>query len=198
MAHPVRPEEGDSMNAFECRTSRTATLGSAVPGILQNPNEWRRWGAAALVSLIIAAALGISAARAGATTTDALAEVNGEAITAKELETRLGAKVSQLEEQIYALKRAELDALIAQHLLAQEAAKRGIPVAALMDAEVTRRRGGRPPPDPAAASTTEAQRPTGRLPDVATVRCEDRRSPRASARGPRRRGRGGSARTRRA
>jgi len=88
------------MNAFECRTSRTVTLGSAVPGILQNPNEWRRWGAAALVSLIIAAALGISAARAGATTTDALAEVNGEAITAKELETRLGAKVSQLEEQI--------------------------------------------------------------------------------------------------
>src|SRR6478752_7714562 len=76
MARPVRPEEGDSMNAFECRTSRTATLGSAVPGILQNPNEWRRWGAAALVSLIIAAALGISAARAGATTTDALAEVN--------------------------------------------------------------------------------------------------------------------------
>ena len=125
------------MNAFECRTSRPATLASAMPEIPQNPNEWWRWGAAALVSLIIAAAPGIPAARAEATTTDALAEVNGETITAKELETRLGAKVSQLEEQIYALKRAELDALIAQHLLAQEAAKRGIPVAALMDAEVT-------------------------------------------------------------
>jgi protein-disulfide isomerase len=137
MVRPVRPEEGDSMNAFECRTSRAATLGGAMPEIPQNPNEWRRWGAAALVSLIIAAAPGIPAARAEATTTDALAEVNGETITAKELETRLGAKISQLEEQIYALKRAELDALIAQHLLAQEAAKRGIPVAALMDAEVT-------------------------------------------------------------
>ena len=66
-----------------------------------------------------------------------LAEVNGETITAKDLEGALGARLSKLEEQIYDLKRRELDSLIAQRLFAQEAAKRGISVAALVDAEVT-------------------------------------------------------------
>ena len=66
-----------------------------------------------------------------------LAEVNGETITAKYLEGALGARLSKLEEQIYDLKSRELDSLIAQRLFAQEAAKRGISVAALLDAEVT-------------------------------------------------------------
>jgi protein-disulfide isomerase len=66
-----------------------------------------------------------------------LAEVNGEAITAKDLESSLGTKLSKLEEQIYTLKRDELENLIAQRLLAQEAAKRQMPVPALVDAEVT-------------------------------------------------------------
>lgn len=66
-----------------------------------------------------------------------LADVNGEAITAKDLERSLGARLSQLEEQIYNLRRQELDSLIAQKLFAQEAAKRKISVAALLDAEVT-------------------------------------------------------------
>ncbi len=48
-------------------------------------------------------------------------QVNGETITAKDVEKSLGAKLQKLEEQIYTLKRAEVDALIAQHLLAQEA-----------------------------------------------------------------------------
>ncbi len=97
----------------------------------------RDWVSAALGALIMAAALAIPEALAQATANEALAEVNGETITAKDLQTRAGAKLSSLEEQIYALKRAELDALIAQHLLAQEAAKRGIAVAALMDDEIT-------------------------------------------------------------
>lgn len=66
-----------------------------------------------------------------------VAEVNGEAITAKDLESAIGAKLAKLQEQIYNLKRQELDNLIAQKLLAQEAAKRGISVPALLDAEVT-------------------------------------------------------------
>lgn len=66
-----------------------------------------------------------------------LAEVNGETITAKDLEAALGARLSKLEEQIYDLKSRELDSLIAQRLFAQEAAKRGISVSALLDAEVT-------------------------------------------------------------
>ena len=70
-------------------------------------------------------------------TAEPLAEVNGEAITSTDLERGLGAKLSTLEEQLYTLKRDELDNLIAQRLLAQEAARRGTSVTALIDAEVT-------------------------------------------------------------
>jgi protein-disulfide isomerase len=66
-----------------------------------------------------------------------LAEVNGEAITAKDLEDALGVKLAKLKEKIYQLKHRELHGLIAQRLLAQEAARRGVTVAALLDAEVT-------------------------------------------------------------
>jgi protein-disulfide isomerase len=69
--------------------------------------------------------------------TDPLAEVNGEVITAKDLEGALGARLAQLEEQMYDLKRRELEGLIAERLLAQEAAKRGTSVGAMLDAEVT-------------------------------------------------------------
>ncbi len=96
-----------------------------------------RWTAAAIGALIFAVVAGVPAARAQTLSTTALAEVNGVAITARDVERSLGAKLSQLEEQIYTLKRNELDALVAQSLLAQEAAKRGVSVAALMDDEVT-------------------------------------------------------------
>ena len=77
------------------------------------------------------------AAHAQTTATEPLAEVNGEAITGEELEQALGARLAKLEEQIYDLKRRELDNLIAQKLFSQEAAKRGMSVPALLDAEVT-------------------------------------------------------------
>lgn len=93
--------------------------------------------ASTLCGFILAAALGVASVRAETTATERPAEVNGEAITAKELDRALGARLSQLEEQIYTLKRRELEALIAQRLLAQEAAKRGISVATLLDAEMT-------------------------------------------------------------
>jgi protein-disulfide isomerase len=96
-----------------------------------------RWAMAALCALLLAAAMGAPVALAQAPASPALAEINGEAITAKDVENSLGAKLSRLEEQIYALKRAEVDAIIAQRLLAQEAARRGVTVAALMDEEVT-------------------------------------------------------------
>jgi protein-disulfide isomerase len=63
--------------------------------------------------------------------------VNGDPITANDLERALGAKLSALEEQIHDLKRQELESLIADRLLAQEASRRGISVPALVDAEVT-------------------------------------------------------------
>jgi protein-disulfide isomerase len=90
-----------------------------------------------LCALILAVALGVPPVGADTTATEPLAEVNGDAIGAKDVETALGARLSHLEEQIYDLKRQQLDALIAERLLAQEAAKRKTSVAALVDAEVT-------------------------------------------------------------
>jgi protein-disulfide isomerase len=90
------------------------------------------------VGLALAAALGmLPFIVADAAATEPLAEVNGEAITDAEVERALGTKLSKLEEQMYTLKRDELESLIAQRLLAQEAAKRGMSVPALVDAEVT-------------------------------------------------------------
>ena len=87
--------------------------------------------------MALALALVVSPARAGNEVGVPLAEVNGETVTAEDLDQALGVKLTGLQEQLYALKRAELDAQIAQRLLVQEAAKRGVSVAALLDAEVT-------------------------------------------------------------
>jgi protein-disulfide isomerase len=66
-----------------------------------------------------------------------LAEVNGGVITAADLERALGTRLASLEEKIYALKQRELDTLIGERLLEQEAVKRGVPQATLLDKEVT-------------------------------------------------------------
>ena len=68
---------------------------------------------------------------------DALAEVDGVTITSEEVEKTLAPQLSKLEEQIYNLKRQRVEALINEKLLAKEAAKRGVLVPALLDAEVT-------------------------------------------------------------
>jgi SurA-like N-terminal domain len=68
---------------------------------------------------------------------ETLAEVDGVAITSEEVEKTLAAQLSKLEEQIYNLKRQRLEALINEKLLAKEAAKRGVSVPALLDAEIT-------------------------------------------------------------
>jgi protein-disulfide isomerase len=66
---------------------------------------------------------------------DALAEVDGEAITADEIAKFVGGPLSKLEEQIYTLKRRALDALIAHKLVAKEAEKRGMSPQQLLEAE---------------------------------------------------------------
>ncbi len=87
--------------------------------------------------LALALVLCVPSVHAQTTAGEPLAQVNGESITAKDLENALGARLAKLQEQIYELKRHELDGLIAQKLLAQESAKRKITVTALLDAEVT-------------------------------------------------------------
>lgn len=66
----------------------------------------------------------------------AVAEVGDEVITAQELEKALGAELASLQEQIHRMKKEKLEALIEEKLLAQEAAKQGLGVEALLEAEV--------------------------------------------------------------
>ena len=72
-----------------------------------------------------------------ATPKEVLAEIDGEKITAEQVEKPLGNQISKLQEQIYNLKREKLEAIIAEKLLAKEAARRGVTVTALIDKEVT-------------------------------------------------------------
>ena len=66
---------------------------------------------------------------------EALAEVDGEAITASDIEKSIGAPLNKLEEQIYALKRRAVDLLIAEKLLGKEAERRQMSPQALLEAE---------------------------------------------------------------
>jgi protein-disulfide isomerase len=66
-----------------------------------------------------------------------LAEVDGTPVTSDELASSLGAALNQLEQQMYAMRQQRLEALIAERLVAKEAAKRGVSPQALLDQEVT-------------------------------------------------------------
>ena len=89
----------------------------------------------ALWILFLALAIGFPAAAQAAG--DVLAEVDGVAITADEVDKPLASQLSKLEEQIYNLKLQRIEALINEKLLTKEAAKRNLTVPALLDAEVT-------------------------------------------------------------
>jgi len=90
---------------------------------------------AVLGGFVLLVAVGLPAVAHAAS--EPLAEVDGIAITAEEVEKSLAGQLSKLEEQIYNLKRQKLDALINEKLLEKEAAKRKLTVPALLDAEVT-------------------------------------------------------------
>ena len=107
---------------------------SRIPHVIRASRRVSRF---AVSTLLLMLASGAPSVGSEAPATPPVAEVNGDAITAEDLERALGAKLRQLEEQIYDLKRQQLDALIAERLLAQEAARRGTSVAAFLDAEVT-------------------------------------------------------------
>ena len=65
-----------------------------------------------------------------------LATVNGENITSGDVEDSLKALISEVQEQVYKLRKNELDLNINDTLLAQEAQKRKITTNALLEAEV--------------------------------------------------------------
>jgi len=88
-----------------------------------------------ILFLLLAASALVVAPRA--VWAEPLAEVHGQVITSEEVDRALGTSLARLQEQIYTLKRQKVEALIDERLLAKEAARRGISVAALLDAEVT-------------------------------------------------------------
>lgn len=98
----------------------------------------RRWLCAASLA-VLPAACGNAASETPSSPAEAgevVATVNGASITTSDLESALGAQLASLEEQVYNLKRQQLDALIAERLLAEEAKRRGITVEALEQQEI--------------------------------------------------------------
>jgi protein-disulfide isomerase len=89
----------------------------------------------ALWTLLLLVGLGFPLAAQAAG--DAVAEVDGVAISSEEVDKPLASQLSKLQEQIYILKRQRVETLINEKLLAKEATKRGVSVPALLDAEVT-------------------------------------------------------------
>ena len=86
--------------------------------------------------LINTAADSTAASSAGAPQ-NVVAEVEGEKITSEQLDKGIAVDLSNLQEQIYQLKRQRLEAMINDRLLSQEAARRDISVTELLDREVT-------------------------------------------------------------
>lgn len=66
-----------------------------------------------------------------------LATVNGTAITEKDLPASAGLEIARLEEQLYELRRQQVDAAVSRRLLEAEASRRGISLDALEQAEIT-------------------------------------------------------------
>src|SRR5512139_354278 len=65
-----------------------------------------------------------------------VATIDGEKITEADLDRAVGAELGRLEQQIYDLRKSRLDELIGERLIAREAAKRNVPVDALLKSEV--------------------------------------------------------------
>lgn len=70
-----------------------------------------------------------------------LATINGAPITEADVRKSAGLELSRLEEQLYQLRKQQLDTLIATRLIEAEAKRRGLTVDAFEQAEITARAG---------------------------------------------------------
>ncbi|HEX2271230.1 MAG TPA: thioredoxin domain-containing protein [Pyrinomonadaceae bacterium] len=82
------------------------------------------------ISVCLSIVLFVVAAR-GQTSETVLASVNGVAITEKQVDDSLGARILPLQQQLYAIRKAALENLIVSRLLEVEASARGVPVEVL-------------------------------------------------------------------
>jgi protein-disulfide isomerase len=85
-----------------------------------------------------------------------LATVNGAPITEEDVRKSAGLEISRLEEQIYQLRKQQVDVLVARRLLEAEAARRGQSVEALEQSEITAKAGA--PTEPEIDAFIEANR----------------------------------------
>lgn len=76
------------------------------------------------------------AAADGSAGAEPVATIGGVAITRADLDALVAPEVAKLEEQAHQIRRQQLDALIAERLMAGEAARQGLSVEALEKAEV--------------------------------------------------------------
>ena len=96
------------------------------------------------ISVCLSVVLFVVAVR-GQTSETVLASVNGIAITQKQVDESLAARILPLQQQLYAIRKAALENLIVSRLLEVEAAARGVPVEVLRrqlmqgEIEVTRK-----------------------------------------------------------
>jgi protein-disulfide isomerase len=86
-----------------------------------------------LAALVAALSLGA----AGAAWAQVVAEVDGEKVTAADLQQAAGQALASLEQQAYRLKQQQLEQLIGERLIAHEADRRKLTVAALVELEIT-------------------------------------------------------------
>ena len=89
------------------------------------------------VRAFVLAAIVLTGAGCRSQPPEGVAQVNGRAITAAELDRAGGQRLNDVEQQMYRLRAQKLDLLIAERLLADEAAKRKVSVDDLLAAEVT-------------------------------------------------------------
>lgn len=67
------------------------------------------------------------------------AEVNGAPIMAADVDAKLGNNLAKLQEQMFSLRQKQLETMIDQQLLEDEAARRGSTISALVQSEITSR-----------------------------------------------------------
>jgi protein-disulfide isomerase len=98
----------------------------------------------ALFALIMAFGVGVDAQSPitpgkAPEVTGKAAEVNGVPILTADVDDKISGELAKLQEQVYALRKKQLDSMIDQKLIEVEAAKRGVTIAALVESEITSR-----------------------------------------------------------